>query len=511
MTKPPNILLITTDQQHFSAMGALNPKIRTPNLDRLCAEGTRFDRAYCPSPVCTPSRASIITGLYPSHHGAWTIGVKLPESVPTVGAELSCAGYSTGLVGKAHFQPLAGESLEKQPILRDIDFWRDFTGPYYGFDHIELARNHADESHVGQHYAAWMEDKGLSDWRDYFQPLPGETARHAPKCRANAPYWARETRNWVLPEEMHYTTWIGERSLAFLKAAKETDQPFFLWTSFPDPHPPYTVPEPWASMYDPQEMEPGKLQPGEHEKNAPHFAMTQKETPDFAAWHDPHEAHGCASHVYDEESLKKDMAVYYGMMSFLDAQVGRILNHLDQAGLAEDTLIVFTSDHGHFLGQHGLVAKGPFHYEDMLRIPFVVRWPGKVAAGGVSDDIQSLIDLTPTFLDLAGVGQPNSLQGVSQAAAWTGAAPAPRQFAICENRHNPVKPHVTSYIEKRYKISVYREGHWGELFDLEVDPGEIQNRWHDPSFSKIKSQMLHRMIQGILQSEPMKMPRLAQA
>lgn len=512
MTKRPNILLITTDQQHFSALGTVNPKIRTPNLDRLCAEGTRFDKAYCPAPTCTPSRASIITGLMPSQHGAWTIGCELSQDVPTLGAALSAAGYATALIGKAHFQPLAGEtSLEKQPILRDIDFWRGFHGPYFGFDHIELCRNHADETHVGQHYAAWMEDNGLKDWKEYFQPLPGETASKAPARAEGAPYWAREGRVWDLPEEMHYTPWIGERSLAFIDRCAGENRPFFLWTSFPDPHPPYTVPEPWASMYDPEDMEPGRLTPGEHDRNAPHFAKTQEGEPDFAGWHEPHEAHGCASHLYPEEDLKKDMAVYYGMMSFLDHEVGRILDQLEALELADDTLIVFTTDHGHFLGQHGLVAKGPYHYEDMLRLPFIVRWPGKVAAGKVNNAIQSLVDLMPSFLDAAGLGEPDNLQGVSQIPVWRGEAPSARSFALSENRHNPVMPHVTSYIDARYKISVYREGDIGEVFDLEEDPGETRNLWSDPQREPLKRDLLHRMVQAMLASEPMKTPRLAQA
>lgn len=511
MSKRPNILLITTDQQHYSALGAVNPGIKTPNLDRLCREGTRYDRAYCPSPVCTPARASIITGLYPSQHGAWTIGVKLPEDVPTVGAALSEAGYHTGLIGKAHFQPLNGESLERQPTLRDLDFWRGFHGPWYGFDHLELIRNHADESHVGQHYAIWLEEQGLSDWRDYFQPVEGDTATKAPRRAPDAPYWARQDRHWQLPERLHYTTWIGERSRAFIDDSIANDDPFFLWTSFPDPHPPYTVPGPWASMYDPKDMEPGRLMQGEHERNAPHFAMTQEKDPDFSAWHDPHEAHGCASHLYPQEELKKDMTAYYGMMSFLDREVGRILDHLDTLGIAEDTLIVFTTDHGHFLGQHGLVAKGPFHYEDMLRIPFIVRWPGHVPAGHVSNSIQSLVDLTPSFIDAAGLGAPDNLQGVSQVPVWTGVMEMARDFAIVENRHNPDMPHVTTYVNDRYKISVYRRGDFGEIFDLEDDPHELSNLWSDPSSSALKSRLLHEMVQGMLKSEPMKMPRVAQA
>ncbi|MFV0334596.1 MAG: sulfatase [Tropicimonas sp.] len=511
MEKRPNILLITTDQQHFTALGTVNPKIRTPNLDRLCAMGTRFERAYCPAPTCTPSRASIITGLYPSQHGAWTIGCKLPEEVPTLGAALSQAGYVTGLIGKAHFQPLAGESLERQPVLRDLDFWRGFHGPFYGFDHIELCRNHADEAHAGQHYAAWMEDNGFAEWKEYFQPLAGEASAHAPAMARNAPYWAREQRAWDLPEEMHYTSWIGERSLAFIDRAQAAEQPFFLWTSFPDPHPPYAVPEPWASMYDAAEMEPGRLVPGEHDRNPPHFAMTQEAEPDFAAWHQPHEAHGCASHLYPEEALKKDMAVYYGMMSFLDREVGRILDRLEEAGIAEETLIVFTTDHGHFLGQHGLVAKGPFHYEDMLRVPFIACWPGQVPAGRVSEALQSLVDLAPSFLDAAGLGAPGAMQGISQLPVWRGEAERARDFVLCENRHNPVMPHVTSYVDARYKISVYREGDFGEIFDLRDDPGEVRNLWDDPAHDGLRRDLLHRMIQAMLASEPMKSPRVAQA
>ncbi|WP_372571661.1 sulfatase family protein [Ruegeria jejuensis] len=507
----PNILLITTDQQHFSALGAVNPKISTPNLDRLCAEGTRFDRAYCPAPTCTPSRASVITGLYPSQHGAWTIGCKLDENVPTVGTALAEAGYHTGLIGKAHFQPLAGDSLEKQPILRDLAFWRDYSERFYGFDHVELVRNHADEAHVGQHYALWMEEQGLTDWKEYFQPLPGETSAKAPARAKDAPYWAREGRSWDLPEDMHYTPWIGQRSVDFIDRAATDGTPFFLWTSFPDPHPPYTVPEPWASMYDPDEMEPGRITPGEHDLNAPHFAKTQETDPDFADWHQPHEAHGCDSHLYPEEALKKDMAVYYGMMSFLDREVGRILDKLDALGLAEDTLIIFTTDHGHFLGQHGLVAKGPFHYEDMLRVPFIVRWPGKVPDGAVETSIQSLLDIAPTILEAAGVNDYPAMQGVSQLDHWQGQCSPPRDHAICENRHNPVMPHVTSYIEQRYKISVYRDGRIGELFDLASDPQETRNLWTDPSSAEVRSAMLQRMVQSMLAAEPMKSKRVAQA
>lgn len=515
MTKKPNILLITSDQQHFDTLGVTNPKIKTPALDRLCQEGTRFTRAYCPNPVCTPSRSSVITGMYPSQHGAWTIGVKLPEDVPTVGEHLKTGGYKTGLIGKAHFQPLASqagsESIECQPTLRDLDFWRDFSGPWYGFDHVELARNHADESHAGQHYAIWLEEKGLKDWRDYFQPVPGETSSKAPKINEKIGYWVREDRAWELPEDLHYTTWTGERSLAFIEEAVKEDAPFFLWSSFHDPHPPYTVPEPWASMYDPEDMLIGRVVEGEHDKNPWHFQETQKEKANFGDWHKPFQAHGCSSHLYPEEELKKDMAVYYGMISFMDKEIGRILDKLDELGIADSTIVVFSTDHGHFIGQHGLIAKGPFHYEDMLKLPFIVRWIGQVPANRSSDALQSLVDLAPTFLSASGQSVPGEMQGVNQLGVWQGSEEQARDYILCENRHNPVMPHLRTYVNERYKITVYREADYGELFDLQADPNELNNLWDEPEAQGIKLELLHQFMQASLKTEPTRMPRIAGA
>src|SRR5690625_4571937 len=194
--KPLNVLWITSDQQHFSALGTVNPKIQTPNLDRLANQGVRFDRAYCNNPTCTPSRATLISGLYPSSHGAWSLGTKLDEDRKTVGDIFHENGYQTSLIGKAHFQPLATtedqQSIECQPTLRDLDFWRDFNKthtPWYGFDHVEITRNHADESHAGSHYGIWLQEQGVKDWKEYFRRnFPPQKIIH------------REHK-WDLPEE----------------------------------------------------------------------------------------------------------------------------------------------------------------------------------------------------------------------------------------------------------------------------------------------------------------------
>jgi arylsulfatase A-like enzyme len=502
----PNILLITTDQQHWNTLGVINPKISTPNLDRLCQEGTRFSRAYCNSLVCSPSRATVITGQYPSWHGCWTIGVKLPEDVPTVGDAMQAAGYDTVLIGKAHFQPLASdpvggqESLECQPTLRDLDFWRDFNGPWYGFRHIELARNHADESHVGQHYALWLEEKGLTNWRDYFVAWPPEE---------NVP---ERLHRWDLPQEFHYTTWTAERSIAAIERSVVDQRPFFLWTSFHDPHPPYLVPQPWDTHYDPSEMEPGTLVPGELDRMPPHFALTQQSRPDFSAWRESRWVnHGFHSHLIEDHDLRKNMAVYYGMVSFIDEQIGRILDRLDDLGLAEETLIVFTTDHGHFLGQHGLTAKGAFHYEDLLKLPFIVRWPGRVPAGAESKSMQSLVDLAPTFLTACCIPVPGAMQGVNQLDVWQAESASARDIVVTEFRHQPTKVHLRTYISERYKITVYRDHEYGELFDLQLDPEERINLWDDPDSARLRAEMLHQSLNAEIAREPMRLPRIANA
>ncbi|MCD6304578.1 MAG: sulfatase-like hydrolase/transferase [Planctomycetes bacterium] len=506
----PNILLITSDQQHYSTLGAVNDRIRTPALDALCRAGTRFERAYCPNPTCTPTRSSIITGMMPSQHGAWSLGTKLLEDVPTIGDMLGRAGYFTALVGKGHFQPLASrdgwESLECQPTLRDLDFWRHFHGPWYGFQHVELARNHADESHAGQHYAIWMEQKGLADWRDYFQPWPPPRGKGRP-----VRYFLRTDRIWPLPEEFHYTRWTGERTIAQLKRAADENRPFFIWASFHDPHPPYRAPQPWATMYDPADVPVGRIHPGEHDANPVHFRKTQQT--DETWWHQARRGeaiHGGHCHLRDPDELRKDVACYYGMVSFVDQQIGCILDGLDELGLAENTIVVFSTDHGHFLGQHGLIAKAIHHYEDLLRLPMVVRWPGRVPAGRVSDAIQNLVDLAPTFLSAAGLEIPGAMTGIDQLETWCGGPPA-RTWSITENHHGTRHFHMRTYVDRRYKITVYRDGEDGELFDLQEDPGELRNLWHEPAAAPLKGRLLHEFLQALLQSEPMRMPRIAGA
>ncbi len=501
-TKHPNILLITSDQQHWNTLGLKNPEISTPNLDKLAKQGTLFNRAYCPNPTCTPTRASIITGMYPSQHGAWTLGTKLSEDVHTIGEDFQDAQYRTALVGKAHFQPLKSTeefpSLEAYPALQDLDFWKDFEDDFYGFETVELARNHTDESHVGQHYALWMEEKGLTNWRDYFRQPTGaiKSQRHT----------------WELPEEYHYDTWIAERSCALLEEYKDKDENFFLWSSFFDPHPSYLVPKPWDNMYDPAKLTVPEVVEGEHENNPPHHQLTQEENPDFSPWRSSGQGnHGMSSHCHSHDKLAKDIAIYYGMISLMDKYIGKILDKLDELGLRDDTIVVFTTDHGHFYGHHGLTAKGPFHYEDMVKIPMIVRYPGQVHAGHESNALQTLVDLAPTFLSFCGIDIPNGMTGIDQSQTWLGKTAASRDHVMVENHHEHPTIHLKTYINERYKLTVYYNQTYGELWDLKDDPGEVNNLWDSPEHQELKKELLLKYAWAELGKEPMWMPRIAVA
>lgn len=503
--KKKNVLLITSDQQHWNTIGAFNKEIKTPNLDRLVKEGTTFSRAYCPNPTCTPTRCSMITGLYPSQHGGWSLGTKMPEDVLTIGDILHENDYKVSLIGKAHFQHnLQNDkysSLEAMPILQDFEFWKNFNGPFYGFDHIELTRNHTVEFLVGQHYVLWMEEKGFKNWRDFYQKPIGTLD-------------SNEKRVWHIPEEYHYDTWIAERTNAMLDEYKKKDESFFLWASFFDPHPPYFVPEPWASMYDPKDIKLPHFKKDEHQNTSPLLKKTQEINPDFSEYFEPKDKnwlHGCHSHVHTEEELRKDIAIYYGMISMMDHYIGKILDKLDSLRLYNDTMVIFTSDHGHFFGQHGLIAKGPFHYEDMIKVPMIVRDPGSVPSGKVNNSLQSLVDLTPTILSKLNIEVPRTMSGKDESKVWDGKKDKLRTYITCENQHTEKTVNLRTLVTDRYKITVYYNRNHGEMYDLIKDPKEFNNLWDNPDYAELKTKLLLEFMSAEMDKVPLWMPRVSLA
>ena len=450
----PNFLLITTDQQRPDAMGYETPRLKTPNLDALAERGIIFERAYTTNPTCTPARASILTGHYPSRHGAYMVGTSLPEDYPTLAEEMTEAGYFTGLLGKAHFRACLQEgSFEAAPHIFDRRFFRSWDGPYYGFDHAQLCIGHTAEKHAaGMHYLVWLENHGVDTSR-YF-------GGH------------------------DYSAWGA-------------------W----DLHIYYVVPEPWSYMDAPADLPLFSGREGEMEDKPPLYQSLLA----GERYGDP-QLEGVSADValrprMDEGKRREMMAAYMGMLSLMDHHVGRIIEHLEKAGLMEDTVIVFTSDHGEYSGNHGLWGKGLPAYEDVQRVPFTVYHPDCDTPGQRSRALQSVVDIFPTALAKAGLELPAGVQGLDQSPAWTDAEESVRDWAMVEARPAEGPFMQKTYIEENHKLVLYHDRPYGELYDLEADPDQFYNLWDEPDHRELRAQLLRRFISAEMEKDGVLLPR----
>ncbi len=485
MIPKPNILFLLSDQQRADTLGAVNPVIRTPNLDALAASGTLFSSAYPPTPVCLPCRASLMTGQYPSSHRAAHNNAALRmDHSPLVADILRGAGYYTHMIGKSHVNPCHQPgSPEATPRIHLRDYWRSFRGPWYGFEHADLNVGHSTEAHAcGMHYGVWLEDRGVDTGR-YF----GKTGYYD--------YGA-----WDLPEEYHNSRWVAETTVQAMERAADEGRPFYIWSNFQDPHNPYFAPEPWASMYDPQKMPSFGFKPGEPECFAdkpPFYNETLRNPGDYAARYSHPEIDGpfnTSALPLDERRTRESAAVYYGMVSLMDKYIGEILAALDRLGMRENTIIVFSSDHGDLLGDHGFWWKGVFPYEECVNVPFIAAWPGHIPPGRRSDALQSLVDLAPTFCAAAGVARHPSFEGVDQLACWRGEAGQARDCLVIEERPHDGPFNQRIFIEGDYKLVYYSSFEDGELYHRRDDPHQVRNLWKDPAHRRTRESLMHRLL-----------------
>lgn len=501
MTSRPNLLLILSDQQRADTLGCVNPQIRTPSLDRLAIEGVRFDRAYPPTPVCLPCRAALATGQYPSTCGATHNTCYLPENYPFFVANyLRSHGWFTHLVGKSHFSYYHDKaSKESIPFIMNREYYRRWHGPWMGFERVDLCAGHTTEKHAcGMHYGLWLEEQGV-DCAKFF----GHT-----QYEAFGP--------WDLPEEYHNSKWVADQAIAGLERAAREKRPFYQWVNFQDPHNPCMVPEPWASMYDPAQIPTFGFKPGEPDSfdSKPRFYRETLQHPGgyAARYSDPRMPHaGNVSHFdWTPDQIQKNAACYYGMVSLLDHHLGRILDALDHLGLAENTLVVFSSDHGELLGDHGLWWKGVTAFEECQRVPMLARLPGQLPAGQATRALQSLLDVQPTFLELAGLPQPPEMEGVSQLKCWRHPSEAVRTGVLIEER-----PWDTDWVQltwqtPEYKLVFYTGQEEGELYHLDTDPHQIDNLWHQPQHATTKNALIHDLLSHLATRKPIRSYRNAQ-
>jgi len=487
-TRRPNILIVTTDQQRTDTLSCYGSDFTsTPNIDRLASEGVRLDRAYCTNPVCTPSRVSIFTGKQVSRHGAWNVGTRCDPEQRMLSHMLGDAGYRTHYIGKAHFQEFGGaESRSQEHCGAWAAGYDGWTGPYYGFDTVELAQGHATYG-INGHYGAWARarasESAVESWKQATN-----------LCEAS---FGGNAFDWNIPVECHNSTWTADRAIAFLRG-HAMERPFLLAVGFQDPHHPHCVPVEQRDRVAPEDVPLPAFEPGELDDKPPHFLEAHEGRLEASAMRGEYpvagQGAGCDYRAVSERDARLGRAYYHSMVRLIDAQFGRILRALDDLGLADDTLIVFTSDHGELLGDHGLWMKGPFHYEQLVRVPAIWRWPRGIGGGEASSSLFSLADITPTCLAAAGLDIPDDMDGVDALPLLTGEADGTRDAALVEMVDNPDTLRLKTVVTADRKLTWYAGQPYGELYDLDCDPSELTNLWLAPAYASDRAELLGRLL-----------------
>jgi len=473
MSERPNILWICTDQQRYDTIHALgNAQIRTPNLDRLAAEGVAFTRAYCQAPICTPSRASFLTGRYPSTiHVNRNGNAYFPAEVELITRRLAGLGYDCGLAGKLHLSAAHGR-VEVRPD----DGYRVFQWSHH--PHPEAFW--PTEQHA---YQRWLRELGI-DWEAAYNAdqVPGWSERAYSRAGIAAKY--------------HQTTWCADEAIAFMREAREG--PWLMSVNPFDPHPPFDPPAEYLARMDVTRMPLPLFQPEELESQLDFRGIDfQTETPI-----DPS--------TYDAQRM---VATYYAQIELIDDQVGRMLDALEASGQREETIVLFTSDHGEMLGDHGLLWKGCRFYEALVHVPLIVSWPGHLQAGLRSDALVELTDIVPTLLEALSLPGPANVQGRSLLPILSGQAQADvhRDFVRCEYHDALDRPHASHanmILNGQYKLAVYHGQKVGELYDLLEDPHEFANLWDDAGTQECKYALMKLLFDTVMCATDEGQPRV---
>ena len=456
----PNILILYTDQQRHDALGANgNADIKTPVLDRFAGEGVNFDHCFVQNPVCMPSRASFLSGRYPSSLGITHMGVPLPEDLVTLPHLLKPYGYRSANIGKLHFLPHAN---------------RDHRVPHpmYGFDHLEIS----DEPGTYEDaYRAWVASiapeqlgglsAGLPPGTEvWYRTLGVEDTVPHPHRWARQDY--RDTVAFPAADDVTHSAFVAEQTINFLQQQRG---PFLCISGFFSPHAPWIVPQRWLDLYDRQSLE----------------------LPTFPA---EVEARRKAA-GFTDEMLRTARHGYYAMVSEVDWQVGRILQALEDRGLADNTIVILTSDHGEWLGEHLRWGKGYPGADAVSRVPLVVRWPGgNLQSGRRVSEIVEALDVLPTLLQLAGIQVPPHLQGSSLLPLLKGAQEDPRASAMMEA--NGWKTLRTA----DFRYLVHDDGQ-EKLWDLRADPREYHDVSGDHRFGEAVSEHRRLLLRRLLSME----------
>ncbi len=468
-SSPPNLLWICSDQQRYDTIRALgNSLVNTPNIDRIIENGVTFTHAYCQSPVCTPSRASFLTGRYPRTTRCRQNGQTIPEDERLLPRILKDHGYRCGLSGKLHLSSCSDGKVEQR-----IDD---------GYDVFHWS-HHPQPDWPENAYQQWLKSKGVR-WEElYSAPEVGYV-------------------KLGVPAEFHQTTWCAEMAIDFIH--ENQNRPWMFSVNMFDPHHAFDPPQEYLDRYDPAQMPVPKSSPGELDFKTSYQQLDH-------IWAHNTEGGMRVDKITQEES-QRITAAYYAMVELIDDQVGRMLQALEETGQLENTIVVFMSDHGEMLGDHGIYLKGPHFYEEAVHVPLTIQWPKQFRNGLKSDAFVELVDLVPTFFDAMGIPIEPQIQGKSLFSICTGEAdPSHHRDAVyCEytNSWTHHRSYGTMYRTRTHKLVVYHGIPEGELYDLETDPDEFRNLWDDPASLEVKLELMKQSFDAsVLTMDPMP-PRL---
>jgi arylsulfatase A-like enzyme len=487
MKKKPNVILISTDQHRGDCIGPEGRGVFTPNIDRIGEKGVRFTTCITPNPMCQPARASILTGKLPYSHGVRDNGRDLEEALGEsgLGGSFSKAGYDTYFIGKAHlssqqtFEPSGRPECYKSAK----DYPPEWRGKYMGFDDVQIMlRPH--------HHTQWSEPPEALNY-EYWLDQDGQGQARWDLAKVHLDPETAHFQTWrsALDEEWHSSPWIGNRAVEMIE--NKGEEPLMAWLSFPDPHPPFLAPKPWCDMYSRDDVTIAKHSELDLDKRPWwHKAFVEDRAKPIkqGAEHNAGGVDWGQKGDLNENALRDITAIYFGMISAVDHQVGRILDALEAKGELDNTYIIFTSDHGEWLGDHGLLLKGPMLYDGLLRVPCLIQGPG-IPAGQVIQDPISTVDVLATAADLAGIELPES-HGQSWRGLWDGSEI--RDFALAEYEVDSIRSAVDMDLmtvrSKRYRMSVDLRTNTGELYDMQDDPEEMINLFDDSGYRSIRSE-----------------------
>lgn len=471
-----NILLIVTDQHRYDTLGCYGaPTCRTPNIDALAARGVRFDAAYTATSPCSPARAALFTGLSAHKNHVLANGGLLNTEVPNLASELGGAGYSLGYAGKWH--------VDNPKVPSDYGFeGKDF--PRYGYPvHgglIEGLRFGGGWRESIPHYAEYLKRRGLEPPKviEAFYGDHAETRRQE--------IYALQTGGWETNFEYMVSEFTIELLRKFAEAREREGKPFFMWTNFWGPHTPCMLPEPYYSMYEPEAI-----------LEEPSFTETWDRKPDM---HELYERYwGLSSGGWP--SWREIVARYWGYVTMIDHLVGRILGELRALGQHDNTLVIFTTDHGDMMGAHRLIEKGPFAYEESWRLPMVVAHPDCESPGSVCDEFVYLYDLFPTFLEIAGLTPPDVPDSQSILDNILGREAPTDRDSVYGAFHSHIFPTPLRFVRTRSHKYVWNRSHIGELYDLVNDPYELRNLIDLPETRALQDALLEQMREYMVRLE----------